>query len=86
MLAGNFIAFDQLEEDFRFASAVIMFGLKLKKSNYVKKIKWDFILATAKNAFTKQSFTRQEFIQLLELAKKGPKKKKKFLFFEVKEE
>ncbi|MGZ5222000.1 MAG: YfbK domain-containing protein, partial [Chitinophagaceae bacterium] len=78
--------FNQLEEDYRFASAVIMLGMKLKKSVHAKKIKWDLILNTVNDAFMKQSVTRIEFLELVEIAKKGIKKKKKFLFFNVKEE
>lgn len=81
-----FSGFNQLEEDYRFASAVIMLGMKLKKSVHAKKIKWDLILNTVNNAFIKQSFTRKEFLELVDMAKKGVKKKKKFLIFNVKEE
>lgn len=63
-----------------FASCVVMFGEKLKDSPYGKEISWDEIITLAKSITSSANFIQNEFIGLVEKAKKiypAEKKRKK---------
>lgn len=78
---NNYIPIDSVDKELRFATAVTMFGLKLKQSAYVGDIDWLKISMMALSAAS-TNFLQSEFIQLIEKAKKlyPPKKKKKKSF------
>ena len=63
-----------------FASCVVMFGEKLKGSPYGNEISWDEISSLAKSITSQNNYIQNEFILLVEKAKKiypAEKKKKK---------
>lgn len=74
----EFTPFDSLHRDYRFATAVTMFGSLLRKSKFVKEVSWNEVLAIANAAATKDDYSQQEFIALVQKAKAiyGKKKKK----------
>ncbi len=76
----NLNEFKNMDREFQFATAVAMFGLKLKQSKYVRDVDWDDIQTIAQNSYNEKSFLQTEFLQLIEKAKKiytSKKKKKK---------
>ena len=76
---ANLIEFKNIDRELQFATAVAMFGLKLKQSKYIKEVDWDDIETIAVNSYDSKSYLQTEFIQLVEKAKKiyGTKKKKR---------
>jgi Ca-activated chloride channel family protein len=73
--------FSQLPAHFRMASAILMFGMKVKGSSQARNIKWDQILSNGKTAARAQSYSEQEFLQLIHQARMVYKKQRRFLFF-----
>jgi len=73
-----FTPFAQLQNSYKFASAVIMFGSLLRGSKHVKDITWNDIMNLAKPSVDATNFSQKEFLELVELAKKlyGKKRKK----------
>ncbi|MEQ1555131.1 MAG: von Willebrand factor type A domain-containing protein, partial [Ferruginibacter sp.] len=59
---------DSIENDIKFATAVTMFGLKLKESVYLKKTTWADIKNFAISAVDKNIFLQNDFLNLLEKA------------------
>lgn len=76
---NNYLDFDSLEKDLRFVTAVTMFGLKLKQSQYFNDADWSFIKNIAVTAAEKNNYLQQEFVKLIDKADKiySIKKKKK---------
>jgi Ca-activated chloride channel family protein len=52
------------------AACVVMFGIKLKDSEYSKTIKWKNLQKLANGSFNKSKFLEKEFLQLIGKAKK----------------
>jgi len=74
----NFVAFDQLETSLRFATAVAIFGLKIKQSKYAPSMYWEDLLAIALSSADRSDYLQNEFIGLIEKTQKiYPEKKKK---------
>ncbi|MCX8020924.1 MAG: VWA domain-containing protein [Chitinophagaceae bacterium] len=76
-----FCSFSQLEQNYRFASAVAMFGSLLRNSEFVK-ITWDYLLAHTRKHADLSEKHQHEFLELVNKAKdlytaKKKKKKKK---------
>lgn len=69
----------QLAPSDRFASAVVLFGLLLRNSKYVKGTSWNEVLSLARPAVNPNNASQVEFLQLVEQAKRlyGSKKRKK---------
>lgn len=78
---ANYLDFKELDKEMQFATAVAMFGLKLKLSRYIKDIDWQEIETIAQTSYNPASYLQTEFLQLVAKAKKiyetGKKKKKK---------
>lgn len=78
---NNFIPLDSLDQELRFASAVTMFGMKVKQSPYIRDAGWDQVRALAHAAADKSVYLQKEFVALVEKAEQiynpGKKKKKK---------
>ncbi len=72
---------DSTDKCIKFASAVAMYGLKLKESNYINKASWSEVKAVAESAADRTIFLQTEFLKLLEktieIYDSGKKKKKK---------
>jgi Ca-activated chloride channel family protein len=76
----NFTAFDELDKELQFATAVAMFGLKIKQSKYINDADWPGIEKIAASAYNKNDYLQTQFLQLIAKAKKiykGKKNKKK---------
>ena len=70
LTADDIPAFDSASEDFRFASAVAAFGIKLRGSPDAGKISWPEIQDIARGALGNDPGSyRAEFLTLIEKAK-----------------
>ncbi|MGB4843616.1 MAG: von Willebrand factor type A domain-containing protein [Ferruginibacter sp.] len=76
---ANFTEFKNIDRDLQFATAVAMFGLKIKQSKYIKPVDWMDIQRIATESYDPNSFLQTEFLQLVEKAEDmyEPKKRKK---------
>ncbi|MEO8765817.1 MAG: von Willebrand factor type A domain-containing protein [Ginsengibacter sp.] len=81
----NYTPFDSLCKDLRFATAVTMFGLKLRESQYFPKVEWEQINNIAASASIPGDYLQNEFTSLIDKCKviyyekKKKRKKKGFL-------
>jgi len=78
----NYKQFDSLNKDLRFATAVAMFGLKLRESKYFPTdFEWNVIKKIAAASVSPDNFLETEFIGLIDKSSGiyTEKKKKKFL-------
>lgn len=74
----NFLKFDSLQKELRFATAVAMFGLKLRESKYFpKSLEWSFIKNIAIKAQTPDNFLETEFIDSIDKSQGIYSEKKK---------
>jgi Ca-activated chloride channel homolog len=73
----NYIAFDSISKDLQFASAVTMFGLKLKESEYFPNVDWDVIKNIALSSLTPGDYLQNEFVGLIDKCKIIYNEKKK---------
>jgi Ca-activated chloride channel family protein len=79
--ADNYRRFDSINKDLQFATAVAMFGLKLRESKYFPAdLEWNTIKNIASASATPDNFLETEFIGLVDKAKEiyNDKKKKRF--------
>lgn len=74
---ANFTDFKSMDKEFQFATAVAMFGLKVKQSKYIKEAEWDDIRNIASESYNPGSFLQAEFLQLIDKAEAIYSKKKK---------
>ena len=82
-VSNNFVPAALIDRDLKFVTAVTMFALKLKQSQYISgSIDWPFIKSVALEATDRSNYLQNEFLTLLDKAEKiyGAKKKKKKLF------
>jgi Ca-activated chloride channel family protein len=79
VIRNNYSQIDSIDRELKFATAVTLFGLRLKQSKYLNNADWSLINALALSSYDKNNYLEQEFIQLIEKAKKiyAVKKKKK---------
>ena len=74
----NYLEFNTLGKHYQFATAVSMFGLKLRQSRYLKAADWYDIETVALGSYDPDDYLQKEFVQLIAIAKKlYPSKKKK---------
>lgn len=74
----NYIPFDSLKKELRFATAVAMFGLKLRESKYFPAdIEWSFIKNIGANAESPDNFLETEFLESIDKARGIYSEKKK---------
>ncbi|MFN8244054.1 MAG: von Willebrand factor type A domain-containing protein [Ferruginibacter sp.] len=76
----NYVEFRNLDREYRFATAVLMFSLKLKQSKYIKNADWEDIETIGVDAYDINNYLQTEFLTLVGKAKKlytTRKKKKK---------
>jgi len=78
-IPANYISFNQLDSSLKFATAVAMFGLKLRQSKYFPAVDWDVIRNLANTSLTPGDYLQSEFISLVEKSKEiyYEKKRKK---------
>jgi len=83
--ADNYIAFDSVNNDLRFATAVAMFGLKLRESKYFPSdFDWKIIKDIAANAESPDNFLESEFLESVDKAQALYSDKKKRGFWRKK--
>jgi Ca-activated chloride channel family protein len=74
----NYVPFDSLNNDLRFATAVVMFGLKLRESKYFPKdFDWKIIKNIAAAAQSPDNFLETEFLESVDKAQGVYTEKKK---------
>lgn len=76
--------FKLLPKEIQFGTAVTMFGLKLKESNYFPDVTWQQIHKIGSKSFNEDNYLQSEFLDLVDKAQKIytiPKKKKKWRWF-----
>jgi len=76
---ANFTEFKNMDKDLQFATAVAMFGLKLKQSKYIKPVDWMDIYRIAAESYNSNIYLQAEFLKLVTDAQEiyNPKKRKK---------
>lgn len=76
---ANFIDFKSLDKELQFATAVAMFGLKIKQSKYIKQADWQDIQRIATESYDPNSYLQTEFLKLIDKAQDiySNKKRKK---------
>jgi len=75
---NNYAPFKAIDKSYQFATALTMFGMKLRESKYIGTTQWSDIEAIATSSFDPTNYLQKEFLQLITIAKKvyGKKKKK----------
>ncbi len=63
-----FIPIDQINKELKFAAAVTMFALKLKKSKYYNEQSWSFIKSFSKSSADETNYLQKQFLILLDKA------------------
>ncbi len=76
---ANFADFKSIDRDLQFATAVAMFGLKIKQSKYIKAADWKDIYRIASESYDPASYLQTEFLKLIDKAQEiySPKKRRK---------
>ena len=76
---ANFVDFKSLDKELQFATAVAMFGLKIKQSKYIKQADWQDIQRIAAESYDPNSYLQAEFLKLIDKAQDiyASKKRKK---------
>lgn len=74
---NNYQAFSATDKDYQLATAIAMFGLKLRDSKYIGNAKWADIETIALHAYDPKEYLQNEFVKLIVIAKKMYPKKKK---------
>lgn len=65
----NYQPFNSLTKSLQFATAVTMFGLKIKSSRYFPDVSWDSIHKIAAASLDKNDFLQNQFIDLIDQCK-----------------
>jgi Ca-activated chloride channel homolog len=73
---ATFIDFKEIDKELQFATAVTMFGLKIKQSKYIKDAEWLDIETIATASYNEKDYLQTEFLQMIYKAKKLYKGKK----------
>lgn len=73
----HFQTFENSPAAIRFSTAIAMFGLKLKGSEYFPDTSWDIIKKMAANNAQPGDFLQEQFLQIVDAGKKIYSKKKK---------
>jgi Ca-activated chloride channel family protein len=71
----NYISFNAMNKDLQFATAVILFGMKLRGSPYVATTDWKTIEAITKFSYQPNNYLQSDFMKLVSDAKKVYSKK-----------
>ncbi|MDQ6755831.1 MAG: VWA domain-containing protein [Bacteroidota bacterium] len=74
---NNYKEFEEINNDLKFASSIAMFGLVLHSSKYASHISWNEIARIAVASKNPDDYLQNEFIGLIDKAKKIYSKKKK---------
>ena len=76
---ANYADFKTIDKDLQFATAVAMFGLKIKQSKYIKPVNWQDIERIAADSYDASNYLQNEFLGLISKAEDiySTKKRKK---------
>ena len=76
---ANYTDFENIDKDLQVATAVVMFGLKIKQSKYIKPVDWMDIVKIATDSYDASNYLQTEFISLISKAEEiySTKKRKK---------
>lgn len=74
---ANYAEFKTIDKDLQFATAVAMFGLKIKQSKYIKQVDWEDIERLANESYDASNYLQNEFIGLISKAEDIYTNKKK---------
>ncbi|MEO6546884.1 MAG: von Willebrand factor type A domain-containing protein [Ferruginibacter sp.] len=66
----NYQEFDSIDKEYRFATSVAMFGMKLRQSRYLSKTDWKKVEAIALSSYNPKDYLQTEFVKLILIAKK----------------
>lgn len=69
-LPNNFTSFDSLNKEYKFATAITMFSLKLKQSDSYKNISWSQIKYLSNSSADQTNYLQKEFLSLISRAQK----------------
>ncbi|HXS54557.1 MAG TPA: von Willebrand factor type A domain-containing protein [Hanamia sp.] len=75
--AANYLPFNRVDSSLRFATAVAMFGLKIKESEYFPDVDWNIIKNIALSVQAPGDYLQEQFIGLIEKSKNIYNDKKK---------
>jgi Ca-activated chloride channel family protein len=75
--AVNYLPFSRVDSSLRFATAVAMFGLKIKESEYFPDVDWNIIKNIALSVQTPGDYLQEQFVGLVDKAKNIYTDKKK---------
>jgi Ca-activated chloride channel family protein len=67
---NDLIPFDRVEMDWRRAICLALFGMKLQRSGYVMQVEWTDIEKMAKKLFTGSNYLDDEYMSLIDRAKR----------------
>ena len=71
----NYTAFNSMSKDLQFATATVLFGMKLRNSLYVQNIDWKIIQSIAKFSYQPNNYLQNELVKLIDNARKVYSKK-----------
>jgi Ca-activated chloride channel family protein len=74
---ANYLAFNNIDKEFRFGTALAMFGMKIRQSKYFPFSDWSDIESIANDAYNPGDYLQKQFVQLIATAKKIYVKKRK---------
>jgi len=74
--AARFDEFKTIDKELQFATAVTMFGLKVKQSKYIRDVDWLEVETIATAAYDPNDYLQTEFLQMIDKAQKIYKSKK----------
>lgn len=74
---ANYVDFKSIDKDLQFATAVAMFGLKIKQSKYIKQADWLDIERIATESYDASNYLQNEFVGLINKAEDIYSSKKK---------
>lgn len=66
---ANYVEFKSIDKELQFATAVAMFGLKIKQSKYIKQADWEDIERIATDSYDSGNYLQDEFIRLVAKAR-----------------
>ncbi len=75
---NNFSLLKETDSSIRKAASVVMFGIKLKDSDYSKQVSWGSLQKLASGCFNKERYIDKEFLILVRKAKKMYTHRKKY--------
>jgi Ca-activated chloride channel family protein len=72
---NNYTAFNTMSKDWQFATAIVLFGMKLRGSKYVANTDWKTIESLAKFSYQPNNYLQSDFMKIVSDAKKIYSKK-----------